>query len=268
MSWIGNLADLRAWWVVLRSALRMAPHPAARPGASESALSAYVPKVLALIVAAHWMAERLQRAFNAEALAPLQRFRALARSLGVEGSDELAALDGMSRQPVVPDGMVPILTPWVITTGAEVLVLLGAVLLAARFFRPRLPHRPAIALALAAFAAATLYDLIIAVMLFRTNDALGISAALDAAVSPEGRPMAGFDQAITRLQMLFVAFTFAAPLPFLALAVCLARGFREARHRWLIASVIATVASSGSVAVGFMARRTGFGDALVRLFSF
>jgi hypothetical protein len=268
MAWGGNLADLRAWWAVLRCALRMAPHPASRPGAGEGSLSAYVPKVLALIVAAHWLAERLQRAFNLEAFAPLRRLRALAKSLRIEGADGLETFDRMNRQPAVSEGMVTIVPPWVITTGAEVAVLLGAVLLAGRLIRPRLPWRPALALALAAFAAATLYDLIIAVILFRTNDALGISAGLAAAVSAEGRPLPGFDQAITRLNMLFMAFTLLAPLPLVAMVICLARGFRAARHRWLTAVPVAAVTSGASVAMGFLARRTGLGDALVRAFSF
>ncbi|MGG5887211.1 hypothetical protein ACLF3G_08720 [Falsiroseomonas sp. HC035] len=268
MAWGGNLADLRAWWAVLRCALRMAPHPASYPGAGEGSVSAYVPKVLALIVAAHWLSERLQRAFNQEAFAPLQRLRALAERLGIDGAEGLASFDRMNRQAAVPDGMVTIVPPWVITTGAEVAVLLGAMLLAARLIRPRLPWRPALALALAAFAAATLYDLIIALILFRTNDALGISAGLAAAVSAEGRPLPGFDEAIDRLSMLFMAFTVVAPLPLVAMVICLARGLRAARHRWLTATPAAVVASGASVAVGFLARRTGFGDALVRFFSF
>jgi hypothetical protein len=266
---LGNLADLRAWWVVLRQALRMAPHPAAAPGAGESAMAAYWPRVLALILAGQFIGERVGRIVRDSMAEPLLRFRGWAASEGLAMPPGWqGAIDMALWRPAVPAGLTPVIPPSMLTKGVELAVLCGATLLVARLLRPRIPPRPAVTLALAALAAATIYDLLVGVLLFRMEDAFGIAAGLRTEIAADGRPLPGFEASLGRLAGLFGAFSVIALLVPLALGLCLGRGLRRLGHGRMAATGLAVLISLAMLLAGFAARRTGFGAALLRLVSF
>ena len=264
----GGFGDIRTWWVVLRDALRMAPHAAARPAAGEAAIWAYATKVATLLAAAEWLSNRVQRTMVAGLTAPLERLGALARRLGIEVPPEGPAFLGLLRQPAAPEGLSPVIPAWVIAKGIEVAALCGVVMLLARLVRPRLPLRPAFGLGLAALASGTVYGLILNILIFRAEDAFGIAAALNAAVAPTGHPQPGFGAALEDMQVFLRVIGALSIVPALALTICVARGFRAAGHSRIPAGAAGALAAVVTVAVGFVAHRTAFGAAVVRLLSF
>jgi hypothetical protein len=266
---LGNLGDLRAWWLVLRQALRMAPHPAAAPGAGEAAVAAYLPKVLALVASGQWLSERVGRIMRDSIVAPMLRVRDWAAEQGIVLSPEFAwSIDLALRGPTAPEGLTPVIAPWVIVKGFEAAILCGGTLLAARLLRPRIPARPALALGLAALATSTLYAMLLGVLVFRLEDALGLAAAVSAAVGPDGAPSPDFLPAVRRMIMVFGGLAVLGTLPLVAIVLCLARGLRRAGRRRAKAAGVAVLIALLTALGGVLSHRSGLGAALIRLFSF
>jgi hypothetical protein len=254
-----NFASIRAWLVVLGHAIRMAPHPAARPGASEAARMAFFAKVVTLILLALWFARRL----DAMARTTLDALRAKAQVM-MERADlpmppALRLLDDVLWQPAVPEGLKAQIDLWPLPEYVHVAVLCGAMLLVARLLRPRMPRLPAIALGLSALATASVYSAAGAYLVTQLGYLLGIPAALDAAVGADGLPRPGFEAALNRLLVLGVTSLALGLLPIIGLVTCLARGLRRAGHRrapaigaalflWLMPSLAAVLASHTTVA--------------------
>ncbi|MCO6417911.1 hypothetical protein JYK14_17330 [Siccirubricoccus sp. KC 17139] len=266
---LSTLADVRAWWLTLRRALAMAPHPASRPAASEAEAAAYLPQVLALIAGGQFIAESMRRVLRESVVAPLLRVREWAVAQGVlQPEESWPGLELVLHQPTAPAGLTPLVPPWMVANAFEAAVICGTTLALARLLRPRLPVRAALLLALSALASATLWNMLYGALLFRLEDALGVARHLATLVGPDGAPLPGFEAQLHRLIVVFGLIALLGVVAPLAITLCLFRGLRQAGRGWGAALAGAVCVCVATGLAGVISYRTAFGEALVRLLSF